>query len=103
MVAPRRRPFRGPAANRTTNADKQASDAARLAFIQGEYNSIRAELVAAVSTQQTVMTYALAAMAVIFTGLLSVWSNLAVRIGILSLAPLILLFIWSCGSARRCD
>jgi hypothetical protein len=62
--------------------------------MQGEYNSIRAELVAALATQQTVMTYGLAAMAVIFTGLLSSWANLAIRIGILSLAPLILLFIW---------
>jgi hypothetical protein len=62
--------------------------------MQGEYNSIRAELVAALSTQQTVLTYGLAAMAVIFTGLLSAWGNLAIRVGILSLAPLILLFIW---------
>ncbi|HEX3779968.1 MAG TPA: hypothetical protein VHX38_09880 [Pseudonocardiaceae bacterium] len=67
---------------------------ARLEFMQGEYNSIRTELVAAVSSQQVVMTYALAAIAVIFSGLLSAWSNFAVRIGILSLAPLILLFIW---------
>jgi hypothetical protein len=74
--------------------DGAARSGLRLGFMQGEYNSIRAELVAALSTQQTVMTYGLAAMAVMFTGLLSTWPNLAIRIGILSLAPLILVFIW---------
>lgn len=67
---------------------------ARLTFMQHEYNSIRAELVAAVSTQQAVMNYGLAAIAVIYTGLLTSWSNIALRTGILSLAPLVLVFIW---------
>ena len=64
--------------------DGAARSGLRLGFMQGEYNSIRAELVAALSTQQTVMTYGLAAMAVMFTGLLSTWANLAIRIGILT-------------------
>ncbi|WP_367138466.1 hypothetical protein [Saccharothrix sp. HUAS TT1] len=67
---------------------------ARLAFLLGEYNAIRAELVAAVSTQQTVMTYGLAAIAVIYSGLLASWSNVAVRTGILSLSPVLLVFVW---------
>jgi hypothetical protein len=37
---------------------------ARLSFLQTEYTAIRTELVAAVTTQQTVMSYALAAIAV---------------------------------------
>ncbi|SDI06322.1 hypothetical protein SAMN05192558_101803 [Actinokineospora alba] len=69
-------------------------DQARLVFMQHEYNSIRAELVAAVTTQQTVMSYGLAAIAVIYTGLLASWQNLALRTGILSLAPLLLVFVW---------
>ncbi|MFD1152065.1 hypothetical protein [Saccharothrix hoggarensis] len=67
---------------------------ARLAFLLGEYNAIRAELVAAVSTQQTVMTYGLAAIAVIYSGLLASWSNASLRTGILSLSPVLLLFVW---------
>ncbi|WP_309113306.1 hypothetical protein [Saccharothrix sp.] len=68
--------------------------AARLAFLLHEYNAIRAELVAAVSTQQTVMNYGLAAIAVIYTGVLASWSNTALRTGILALAPLVLVFVW---------
>ncbi len=83
-----------PADQSVDGAERATRSGLRLGFMQGEYNSIRAELVAALSTQQTVMTYGLAAMAVMFTGLLSTWANLAIRIGILSLAPLILLFIW---------
>jgi hypothetical protein len=67
---------------------------ARLAFLLGEYNAIRAELVAAVSTQQTVMTYGLAAIAVIYSGLLASWSNVPVRTGILGLSPVLLVFVW---------
>ncbi|MCE7001158.1 hypothetical protein LZG04_41015 [Saccharothrix sp. S26] len=67
---------------------------ARLAFLLGEYNAIRAELVAAVSTQQTVMTYGLAAIAVIYSGLLASWSNVPVRTGILALSPVLLVFVW---------
>ncbi|ONI80325.1 hypothetical protein ALI22I_44040 [Saccharothrix sp. ALI-22-I] len=67
---------------------------ARLAFMLAEYNTIRTELVAAVSTQQTVMTYGLAAIAVIYSGLLASWSNVPVRTGILSLAPVLLVFVW---------
>ncbi|WP_158850882.1 hypothetical protein [Saccharothrix deserti] len=67
---------------------------ARLAFMLAEYNTIRTELVAAVSTQQTVMTYGLAAIAVIYSGLLASWSNVPVRTGILSLAPVLLVFLW---------
>ena len=67
---------------------------ARLAFLLGEYNAIRAELVAAVATQQTVMTYGLAAIAVIYSGLLASWSNVPVRTGILGLAPVLLVFVW---------
>jgi len=69
--------------------------------MQGEYNSIRAELVAAVSTQQTVMSYGLAAMAVMFTGLLSTWPNLAIRIGILSLASLATITHYAWGICGR--
>lgn len=69
-------------------------ESARLTFMQHEYNSIRSELVAAVSTQQAVMSYGLAAIAVIYTGLLASWSNIGLRTGILSLAPLLLVFIW---------
>ncbi|MBC6450627.1 hypothetical protein [Actinokineospora xionganensis] len=69
-------------------------DQARLVFMQHEYNSIRSELVAAVTTQQAVMNYGLAAIAVIYTGLLTSWSNIALRTGILGLAPLVLVFIW---------
>jgi hypothetical protein len=67
---------------------------ARLASLLGEYNAIRAELVAAVATRQTVMTYGLAAIAVIYSGLLASWSNVPVRTGILSLAPVLLVFVW---------
>ena len=67
---------------------------ARLAFMLGEYNAIRAELVAAVSTQQTVMTYGLAAIAVLYTGLLATWSNVPLRTGILALSPVLLVFVW---------
>jgi hypothetical protein len=67
---------------------------ARLAFMLGEYNAIRAELVAAVSTQQAVMTYGLAAIAVMYSGVLASWSNVPLRTGILSLAPVLLVFVW---------
>ncbi len=67
---------------------------ARLAFLLNEYNSIRAELVAAVATQQAVMNYGLAAIAVIYTGVLASWSNVPVRTGILGLAPILLMFVW---------
>ncbi|MBW4716843.1 hypothetical protein [Saccharothrix obliqua] len=67
---------------------------ARLAFLLHEYNAIRAELVAAVGTQQTVMNYGLAAIAVVFTGVLASWSNVPVRTGILSLTPVLLMSVW---------
>ncbi|MGW6936230.1 hypothetical protein ACWGE0_39655 [Lentzea sp. NPDC054927] len=67
---------------------------ARLAFLQTEYTAIRTELVAAVTTQQTVMSYGLAAIAVIYTGVLASWSNVPLRTGILALAPALLMFVW---------
>lgn len=67
---------------------------ARLSFLQTEYTAIRTELVAAVTTQQTVMSYGLAAIAVIYTGVLASWSNVPLRSGILALAPALLMFVW---------
>jgi hypothetical protein len=67
---------------------------ARLSFLQTEYTAIRTELVAAVTTQQTVMSYGLAAIAVIYTGVLASWSNIPLRSGILALAPALLMFVW---------
>ncbi|MEU4804650.1 hypothetical protein [Actinosynnema sp. NPDC023587] len=67
---------------------------ARLAFLLTEYTAIRAELVAAVATQQTVMNYGLAAIAVIYTGVLATWANVPLRTGILALAPALLMFVW---------
>lgn len=67
---------------------------ARLAFLLNEYTAIRAELVAAVASQQAVMNYGLAAIAVIYTGVLATWSNVPLRTGILALAPVLLMFVW---------
>ncbi|KAA2267076.1 hypothetical protein F0L68_00655 [Solihabitans fulvus] len=67
---------------------------ARITFMQHEYLAIRAELLAALSNQQTILAYGLAATAVIYTGVLTNWSNLQLRTGILSLAPLLLMFVW---------
>lgn len=67
---------------------------ARLAFMQAEYQAIRAARIAAVSAQHSILTYGLAATAAIFAGLLTAWHDLGLRIGILSLAPIILICMW---------
>lgn len=68
---------------------------ARLDFLAREYDSVRAEHLASRSTQQTVITAAIASAAAVFVGLLSVWTNIDLRIGILSFAPLFLAALWA--------
>jgi hypothetical protein len=66
----------------------------RFNFLLHQYDSVRAEHLASRSAQQTVMTAAMASTAAVFAALLSTWSNVDVRIGILSFAPLFLTFVW---------
>jgi hypothetical protein len=59
-----------------------------------EYSKVKDEMLAAISAQHTTMTYALTAAAAIFAGLLSVWDDYVVRVAILSLGPLLIVFLW---------
>jgi hypothetical protein len=67
---------------------------ARLTFILHEYDKVKDEMLASITSQHTTMTYGLTATAAIFTGLLATWDNVDIRLSILSLAPIFLTFIW---------
>ena len=65
-----------------------------MTFALHEYDRVKDELLAAITSQHTTMTYGLTAAAAIFTGLLTTWSKLDIRLSILGLAPIFLTFIW---------
>jgi len=67
---------------------------ARLTFTLHEYGKVKDELLASITSQHTTMTYGLTAAAAIFTGLLTTWDNIDIRLSILSLAPIFLSFVW---------
>ncbi|MEV4145426.1 hypothetical protein AB0J40_17265 [Amycolatopsis sp. NPDC049691] len=60
-----------------------------------EYNAARMEQLQSRTTQNSMMTAAVAATAAVFAALLSTWSNAGLRIGILSAAPLFIVILWS--------
>ena len=84
----RQRPVRPSQPAQTSTAD------ARLTFALHEYDRVKDELLAAITSQHTTMTYGLTATAAIFTGLLTTWRQLDIRLSILGLAPIFLTFIW---------
>jgi 4-amino-4-deoxy-L-arabinose transferase-like glycosyltransferase len=63
-------------------------------FVLHEYDAVKAEMTAAVSAQHTIMTYALAGAAAVFTGLLATWDEPALRVALLALGPLFLVMVW---------
>src|SRR5689334_3942496 len=79
---------------RTPLPPKTSVEDARLTFILHEYDKVKDEMLASITSQHTTMTYGLTAAAAIFTGLLATWNNLDIRLSILSLAPIFLIFIW---------
>ncbi|MCM3887477.1 hypothetical protein [Frankia sp. R82] len=59
-----------------------------------EYEKVKEEMLFAITAQQTTLNYGIAAMAIVFTGVLSTWSNAPLRTSILSLAPIFVAGIW---------
>lgn len=69
-------------------------ESARTQLLVQQYITIRAELVAAIGAQHTIMAYALTGTAAIFTGLLTIWDKGNIRITVLTMAPFFLTFVW---------
>lgn len=71
-----------------------SADRSEFAFMQLEYQQVKAEMLASITAQHTTMQYALAAAGAMFAGLIAVWGQVSVRISILALGPLLLGFLW---------
>jgi hypothetical protein len=69
-------------------------ESTRTQLLIQQYITVRAELVAAVGAQHTIMAYALTGLAAIFTGLLTIWDQENIRVTVLAAAPFFLTFVW---------